>query len=287
MSTSARPEGERLLRVTKPAGAPLRVAVMCSDGPQHAFLLAGLAHNFGVVGAVVEESRGQRQRLFRRRRYVDWWYRLLHEWRQRILGHRRYRRRYFAARTTQDPVPREVVRVAWVNSVEVVDALQRWRPEVTVVCGTSFIRPEVLAHAGLAINVHAGCLPDYRGNQCIFTALYEGNYDQVAATLHLATADLDGGPILAIIKPPMYPTDGEEQLYCRSMHTAMRTLFDFLADLDRGGELIAVPQPSGGRMIRNRDRHLGQDLRWLTRRWIRRRRLPTRSHQSVQRPSAA
>jgi methionyl-tRNA formyltransferase len=60
-------------------------------------------------------------------------------------------------------------------------------PDVTVICGTSIIRPEILAHMSLAINVHAGHLPEYRGNQCIFIALYQADYERVGASLHVAT----------------------------------------------------------------------------------------------------
>ena len=41
-----------------------------------------------------------------------------------------------------------------------------------------------------------GFSPYYRGTDCNFWALYDGNFDKVGATIHLLSSKLDGGKII-------------------------------------------------------------------------------------------
>ncbi|MFI0479571.1 formyl transferase [Actinomadura sp. 9N215] len=273
----------RTLRLA-PSALPPRVVLLCADGPQHRYLAALLARSPGLAGVVVETGEAQKRRLrdagFRRGLRA----RVVHEWRQRLLGYRRHRRRYFAALEPEWPdLP--TVRPPWINAAETAEALDRWRPDVTVVCGTSIIRPEILARAGHAVNVHAGVLPGYRGNQCFFMALYEADYDGIGASLHLVTPELDAGPVLAVVRPPMGPGDHEESLYSRSMHRAALVLADLLSRLAAGEALPVADQAPGGRTFRNADRRLRHDVRFLLLRLSGRRRCPTRSDFRVTFPS--
>lgn len=86
--------------------------------------------------------------------------------------------------------------VASLNCREVWEAVEKWQPELTIVSGTKYIGRKLTERAGLMINLHIGHLPEYKGNHCIFFALYDGAVDKVSATLHQLTLQLDGGDIL-------------------------------------------------------------------------------------------
>ena len=47
-----------------------------------------------------------------------------------------------------------------------------------------------------AINIHVGVSPYYRGTDCNFWALYDGNPHLVGSTIHFLSKRLDSGPIL-------------------------------------------------------------------------------------------
>ena len=47
-----------------------------------------------------------------------------------------------------------------------------------------------------AINIHMGISPYYKGADCNFWAIYEGNTNLVGATIQYLSKDLDNGPIL-------------------------------------------------------------------------------------------
>ena len=47
------------------------------------------------------------------------------------------------------------------------------------------------------LNFHGGDPEFYRGHDCLWWAILDRNLDAVVTTLHIATEELDGGPILA------------------------------------------------------------------------------------------
>ena len=69
--------------------------------------------------------------------------------------------------------------------------------DLFVVFGSSFIKGELIDYlVEKTINIHAGVSPYYRGTDCNFWALYDGNPQLVGATIHLLSKGLDNGPIL-------------------------------------------------------------------------------------------
>jgi len=72
------------------------------------------------------------------------------------------------------------------------------KSDIYVVFGASYIKGELVDFLvkQKAINIHAGVSPYYRGCDCNFWALYDGNPHLVGATIHLLAKGLDSGPIL-------------------------------------------------------------------------------------------
>jgi methionyl-tRNA formyltransferase len=112
------------------------------------------------------------------------------------------------------------------------------------------------------INMHIGNLPHYKGNHCIFSALYDGAVDKVVATLHQLTPKLDGGAILDIVVPSILPSDNEETLYTRCAHMAIDRCIELVEQFSCGQRLEFVPQKTAGMTFRHRDRTPAKEL-WL------------------------
>ncbi len=72
------------------------------------------------------------------------------------------------------------------------------KSDVYVVFGSSYIKGELIDFLvkQKAINIHAGVSPYYRGTDCNFWALYDGNPHLVGTTIHLLSKGLDSGPML-------------------------------------------------------------------------------------------
>jgi methionyl-tRNA formyltransferase len=257
-------EADHVRALPGPGGSALRVAILRSDDPHHLYLQAVLCRHLQVVGVVVEPSHAQQRRLWRRGHRRAWMWRLYQGWRQRLTGRAAYRRRHFAV---DGPAPPVVVTTDWINSPVVAATLRTLAPDMVVVCGTGYIQEATLAPVPLAINVHGGYLPRYRGNHGVYFAYEAGDFHRIGASLHLVTPALDGGPVIGVVCPEIRPGDQDEHLYCRSVKSAIDALPGMLLDLQAGRPLRFLPQPAPGRPYRHRDRTPGRELRlWWRRR---------------------
>ena len=72
------------------------------------------------------------------------------------------------------------------------------KSDIYIVFGSSYIKGELIDFLvkKKAINIHAGVSPYYRGTDCNFWALYDGNPHLVGSTIHLLSKGLDNGPML-------------------------------------------------------------------------------------------
>ena len=72
------------------------------------------------------------------------------------------------------------------------------KSDVYVVFGSSYIKGELVDFLvkQKSINIHAGVSPYYRGCDCNFWALYDGNPHLAGATIHMLSKGLDSGPML-------------------------------------------------------------------------------------------
>jgi len=70
--------------------------------------------------------------------------------------------------------------------------------DLYIVFGSSYIKGDLIDFLTKkkAINIHMGVSPYYRGNDCNFWALYDGNPHLVGSTIHLLSKGLDNGEIL-------------------------------------------------------------------------------------------
>ncbi|KAI9369901.1 hypothetical protein BJX61DRAFT_545154 [Aspergillus egyptiacus] len=240
---------------------PARLLLLCSDGPQHKYLRYRLDQAFPGYRCILETTDGQIRRLMEKRRIIDACYTHYHGLRRRLLGHDGYRKSYFNDLVPYDHTsPAPDLTVDSVNCAQVWDAVEQWQPELTIVSGTKFIGKKLIARAGTMINLHTGHLPEYKGNHCIFFALYNGEVDKVASTLHQLTSTLDGGSILERVVPPVFPTDNEETLYTRCSHLAVDRVIEHAEQFFMGQKLHFVPQEAKGRTFRHRDRTPAKEL---------------------------
>ncbi|MCK6551384.1 hypothetical protein L6R52_36450 [Myxococcota bacterium] len=125
-----------------------------------------------------------------------------------------------------------------------VPSLERVRPDVIAVFGTSWIPEAVTRTARIAaINVHAGLAPHYRGNRCVEQAIIADDLENVGVTLHLVRPKIDAGEIVAQARPVLAADDDEHVLAHKVLDLGQRTFVDLVSALDAGARLVPVPQP--------------------------------------------
>ena len=234
----------------------LTVMILCGRAPRHVYVANRLCEAARVV-AIVHEAGGR-------------WtaHKVLEHTNPVVISRKarrwlRDRRRYagggearFFFRTAAPRLAREdlVVEVPHVDHPDVLQLAERLRPDVIAVFGTSLIRGPLLRCGRLGIfNLHGGVSPDYRGADCTFWALYNGEPEQVGCTLHRIDAGIDTGMLIAHVRPEVREGDDELTLFWRGIRDSAEVYAQLLDRLDRG-ERLGQPQPRRGRLYQVKQR---------------------------------
>ncbi len=157
------------------------------------------------------------------------------------------------ARLTQ---PQLVTLVPHVNHPDVLALVRRLQPDLIAVFGTSLIRGELLREGRMGIaNLHGGLSPEYRGADCTFWALHNGEPDKVGCTLHWIDAGIDTGGLIAHVSPEVDAGDDELTLFWRAVRTSAEAYAQFLGRL-AAGERFGQRQTHKGQLYQVKDRGL-------------------------------
>lgn len=147
-----------------------------------------------------------------------------------------------------------LVEVPHINHPKVVQLADECQPDVIAVFGTSLIRGALLERGRLGIvNMHGGLSPDYRGADCTFWALYNGEPEKVGCTLHFIDAGIDSGNLVAHVCPEVKPGDDELTLFWRAVKDGAEAYVELFSRLERG-EKLGEPQQARGHLYQVRDR---------------------------------
>ena len=149
---------------------------------------------------------------------------------------------------------------AWVDALE---------PAFLLMYGCGIIKAPLLeTYARRAVNIHLGLSPYYKGHATNFWPLVNGEPECVGATVHLATLEVDAGPILRQARPEMRPDDDSHDIGCRAIAAGAEAVLSSLPPF-AAAELEPVPQEPGGRVYRHADFDAapGEAIRELRRRF--------------------
>jgi len=119
-------------------------------------------------------------------------------------------------------------------SHQVVDALKRHEVELVVMAGFGTIVPGVArAFPGMVLNTHPALLPSFKGWHPVRDAL-EAGVKVTGITVHIATEEVDAGPILAQAAVEVRPGDTEESLHERIKQVERRLYPDTIRRVIEG-----------------------------------------------------
>lgn len=99
---------------------------------------------------------------------------------------------------------------------ELITALRRHRVGTVAMAGFATVLGPAFfpTFGGRVLNTHPSLLPAYKGWHAVELALSAGD-SVTGCTVHLATREVDAGPILSQEKVPIFPGDTEETLHER------------------------------------------------------------------------
>ena len=195
-----------------------RIMVLCGRSPRHLYVANRLCEAADVL-AIVHEAPAQWtwEKLKRNLNPKVFWrkaWRWLRD-RKRYAGNPEARF-FFGEKPAKLDHPERVHEVPSVSSAEMLALAEAHKPDLVCVFGTSLIKGELLEKFTL-VNLHGGLSPEYRGADCTFWALYNGEPEKVGCTLHFIDAGIDTGRLIAHVCPEVHPGDDELTLFWRAV----------------------------------------------------------------------
>jgi methionyl-tRNA formyltransferase len=161
-----------------------------------------------------------------------------------------------------------VRRLRTINSSAYLSQLAERRIDVLLsVAAPEIFGKEALAATPLALNVHSGRLPEYRGMMPTFWALYNDD-EQIVITVHAMAEKVDSGGVLAEYPLRVEPRESAFELAIRAKRVAGREVARLLARLETDawpearpvaigrGTYYRFPQGTHARRLRSRGRRL-------------------------------
>lgn len=241
--------------------SPLRVLVLCGRSPRHLYVANKLCQVADVLAIVQELGSEFTWKKLARTLRPDNFFRKTWRWlrdRRRYTGNRE-ERFFFGERPAQLDQPGLVREVPHINHPDVVALARKLTPDVIAVFGTSLIRGDLLKLGRLGMaNLHGGLSPQYRGADCTFWALYNGEPSKIGCTLHWIDAGIDTGGLIAHVSPKILPDDDELSLFWRSVETSASVYAELLRRL-AAGDRVGQTQPERGRLYQVKQRGLSQE----------------------------
>lgn len=159
------------------------------------------------------------------------------------------------------PGGEKVVRIRSHNSVECRQLLNRLKPDIVVVYGTLVLGRKLIEAAPPMLNLHTGLSPSYRGSDTIFWPLHNGETDMMGVTVHRLDPGIDSGPILARGRPQIAATDGEDEIFAKSVILGVALLCRAVVRVFEGTAHPVEQRLDQGREYRSVDRTLAADRR--------------------------
>jgi folate-dependent phosphoribosylglycinamide formyltransferase PurN len=252
----------------------MKIVTLIGGRAQHVHLVNAIAGRFGLDLVIAESTARRRFKGLTNKLRTAWAMRSARPFAQRLMVKVRNPREaatYDAAfgrswRQLDPDVP--LMRTPSVNSHAVQERLVELRPDVLVVHGTAIVAERIIATAPLALNLHWGLSPYYRGTHCTEWALIHHDPYNIGVTIHQLTQRIDGGGIIAQAR--VVPAAADTPLSINMKLTAAGTtqLLEALARVADGRTLEPVEQDlTRGYLTLNRQwssdlrRHLARQLR--------------------------
>jgi len=202
-----------------------QTVLLTRDAPEHRYVANKLASK-GLIDTIIIDCgtdmpfRRRARLLVRRHGALGVFQRgALRLW-DSVSGTARRRKQTLHELLTNKKVPADgsvrTYRVCGINNSASINLINDLSPDTILVYGTGIIKDTVLSSAKeIALNLHTGFSPFYRGSDCVFWPLYNNDFEKIGATVHECTSDLDGGKIFGRVSVSLKEDDNEAKLFCR------------------------------------------------------------------------
>jgi len=124
-----------------------------------------------------------------------------------------------------------------INSDAVMSRLKEVEPDLILDHGTAIVEDYILETSKLALNLHWGLSPYYRGTYCTDWALINRDPYNIGVTIHKLTKDIDGGDILAQRRAEIRPNDTVHSINMQLTYLGTELILEAINKLNNGKQL--------------------------------------------------
>ncbi len=129
-----------------------------------------------------------------------------------------------------------------VNGKDCIEQLKAESADLLLDHGTSIVKPPALATAPLALNLHWGLSPYYRGTKCTEWALVNWDPYNIGVTIHKLAQRIDGGDIVYQARATVEPEDDAHAINMQLTKLGTDLTLRAIRELEAGNDLTFHPQ---------------------------------------------
>ena len=121
-----------------------------------------------------------------------------------------------------------------INSDVVRKHIQNIKPDLMLDHGTSIVKHFIFEQAKLALNLHWGLSPYYRGTHCTDWALINWDPYNIGVTIHKLSKEIDGGSVLAQKRAVITRQDSVYSINMRLTYLGVEMIKEIIGKINRG-----------------------------------------------------
>jgi len=241
----------------------IKIIILCCEGLYQRYLIHRVSQEYELVGIVLRiEPNAKGSLLVRLIRYIN-----------PVKLIRYLQARFFMLGETAKAAPLishlfytdgkppslpadvPIIRAEDINSLAVVDFINKLRPDVVCVNGTNLLREPMLnlilnIPYGI-INLHTGLSPYSRGGNCNLFMLLEKHPELVGITIHHIDKGTDSGDIIISARPELEAGDNYAMIDAKTFRIGIDMLLVAIRQLIEG-RAIRIKQWEAGKLFLRR-----------------------------------
>ena len=121
-----------------------------------------------------------------------------------------------------------------INDPAIEHLLEEEKPDLLLDHGTSIVKAHIIDKAPLALNLHWGLSPYYRGTHCTEWALINWDPHNVGVTIHRLAKAIDGGDVLGQARVEIAATDSVDAINMKLTCAGTKIVIDAVQDWEQG-----------------------------------------------------
>lgn len=223
----------------------MRIILITADDLEHKYVANKLAEEIPLDGVVIDHGRpvsipANIRRLWRKYTVLQLASRIhmalmTKLWRDKTIGQLSMMRAYGPEHCQEFSRSDLLHHISGINTPEGLQTVSPLQPDVLLIYGTVLVGPKVLSLARkIALNMHTGISPYYRGADCTFWPLYNRELNMVGATVHECTRNIDGGKIFGTVRAELHADDDVFSVFARSVMAGAQLYIDVVRQLIAG-----------------------------------------------------